>query len=456
MSSARGHQNTRVITYSRKSCTKPVSTSSGSQVDPRTSRTATNEAKRSFWDFSASSEDEESLKEIKVKPLSVPSKVTSKRKANEIVVERVEKKPLPSKNGRSRSTTPVDAQRQVQAGNGDAKGHPSKTFTPRKSNLIVRSSMKPASPPRKSVTPQPPSPLPHPSTPKPKIARQASASPNVFPKGSITPQKRSLPLNNSSPLSSPPSSNKSLSQPLPPATTPRSRIASHSHSFNDFSSPRMTPSQEKTWESLSTIPGASPSRRRLVDRLREQVTKSPQPPPTPSLPLVDPAPSTNIDNEISRVLEYNVPVIDSRPARKEPSQSDSQGTYLSRSRSFLAEPSSFNNCLGFADLDDLIGDTAATHPVDELEEELDPGVKSWYELKRGGVDKRLLDEMEDLVEEARTGGHIGVRRSSVVEIGQKLLGDASWRRKFKSFGLFSTFISNVRDVSSDPVFSLCI
>jgi hypothetical protein len=90
-------------------------------------------------------------------------------------------------------------------------------------------------------------------------------------------------------------------------------------------------------------------------------------------------------------------------------------------------------------------------PPDSPMEEDDPGVKSWHELKRGGEDKRLLDEMEDLIEECKASGRIGLRRSSVLQIVQKLFDDITWRRKFKALGLMSTFIQNVKDAKDDPV-----
>ena len=83
-------------------------------------------------------------------------------------------------------------------------------------------------------------------------------------------------------------------------------------------------------------------------------------------------------------------------------------------------------------------------------------MKSWHELKRGGEDKRLLDEMEDLIEEAKSGKRLGLRRSIVLQIAEKLLNDEQWRRKFKALGLMPTFIQNVADAYTDPVSLSCI
>jgi len=160
-------------------------------------------------------------------------------------------------------------------------------------------------------------------------------------------------------------------------------------------------------------------------------------------PISDPF-GTATDHEISRVLDYQVPTIDSK-SRREISQSESQGTYLSRQRSFLAEPSVQDPMFGLEDL----WNTDPDPPDSPMED--DPGVKSWHELKRGGEDKRLLDEMEDLIEECKSSGRIGLRRSSVLQIVQKLFDDITWRRKFKALGLMSTFIQNVKDAKDDPV-----
>jgi len=81
-------------------------------------------------------------------------------------------------------------------------------------------------------------------------------------------------------------------------------------------------------------------------------------------------------------------------------------------------------------------------------------VKSWHELKRGGEDKRLLDEMEDLIEECKNEGkRLGLRRVSVLQIVVKLFNDITWRRKFNGLGLMSTFIQNVEDARTDPVYT---
>jgi Wings apart-like protein regulation of heterochromatin len=87
----------------------------------------------------------------------------------------------------------------------------------------------------------------------------------------------------------------------------------------------------------------------------------------------------------------------------------------------------------------------------DVVEEEDLGVRSWHELKRGGQDKRLLDEMEDLIEECKAGGRLGLRRSSVLQIVDKLFGDVEWRKKFKGLGLMTMFIQSVADAHTDPV-----
>jgi Wings apart-like protein regulation of heterochromatin len=113
--------------------------------------------------------------------------------------------------------------------------------------------------------------------------------------------------------------------------------------------------------------------------------------------------------------------------------------------------------LAFAGLEDLLLPETGNEGVQEEEEE-NSGVKSWHELKRGGEDKRLLDEMEDLIEESKAGGRLGLRRSSVFQIMEKLLQDVAWRRKLKALGLMSIFIQNVVDDHSDPVsrFPTCV
>lgn len=111
--------------------------------------------------------------------------------------------------------------------------------------------------------------------------------------------------------------------------------------------------------------------------------------------------------------------------------------------------------LGFMGLEDFLAPEVGDQGVQEEEEEIS-GVKSWHELKHGGEDKRLLDEMEDLIEESKAGGRLGIRRSSVLQIVEKLLKDVAWRRKFKTLGLMSIFIQNVTDGHSDPVFVLLL
>lgn len=158
--------------------------------------------------------------------------------------------------------------------------------------------------------------------------------------------------------------------------------------------------------------------------------------------------ATGMEDEISRLLDYQPPsIIENPKPRKEVSQTESQGTYLSRQRSFLAESSIQDHLPGLEDLWTTEPDISA----EQIDEE-DPGVKSWHELKRGGQDKRLLDEMEDLIEDCKASGRIGLRRSSVLQIVQKLFNDATWRRKFKALGLMSNFIQNVKDAPIDPVY----
>jgi hypothetical protein len=220
----------------------------------------------------------------------------------------------------------------------------------------------------------------------------------------------------------------------------------------------VTPKQEKTWESLDLIDDTSfsPMRRRLVDKLREEASKSPErtrlSPAYSQLTDYQLTRDEILEDEISRILDYTTPLVitEDRQTRKETSQSDSQGTYLSRSRSYLAETTGSQSPMDISGLEDLLKPTEETQKIIE-EEEIDPGVKSWHELKRGGEDKRLLDEMEDLVEQCKLGGRMGLRRSSVLQIIDRILKDFTWGKKFKAWGLLSTFINNVADADKDPV-----
>ena len=90
---------------------------------------------------------------------------------------------------------------------------------------------------------------------------------------------------------------------------------------------------------------------------------------------------------------------------------------------------------------------------DMVVEEEDLGVRSWHELKRGGQDKRVLDEMEDLIDQCNASGRLSLRRSSVLQIVEKLFADVEWRRKFKGLGSMSMFIEVMADADADPVIS---
>ena len=218
----------------------------------------------------------------------------------------------------------------------------------------------------------------------------------------------------------------------------------------------MTPKQAKTWESLIIHEDLSPSRRRLVDKLRDEAARTPERTKTPS-PAVAQSQSIvqsfNLDDEISRILECTQPVVvEEQPrsvARKE-SQSDSQGTYLSRSRTFLAD-SSMQDPLSVQDF--WQADFEEEQAKDMVVEEEDLGVRSWHELKRGGQDKRVLDEMEDLIDQCNASGRLSLRRSSVLQIVEKLFADVEWRRKFKGLGSMSMFIEVMADADADPVIS---
>jgi Wings apart-like protein regulation of heterochromatin len=452
MSSLKRHRDTRVVTYSRKPSGKVSGKVSGSKITLRTNKKL-DETNRGFWDFLDSSDDEEvPAEESALQPSPVTPDRQLKRKTVGVVGESLGKKEVVEGRKRSRSSTPVDIRRRVkQTTEADSKLQYPKAITPRMSNLISSSDVKSTSSTpsnSRSRTPQPQFTPPRPSTPRSKTDVQTSTPPRTSPNPSTTPTKRTLARVHSSPLSTPPSSQNLTSQPLP--TTPRtaSRLSTPSRSLNDFSSPKMTPKQEKTWESLPITDTSSPSRRRLVDKLREEASRT-----TPEKTHTPPPISTitfSIEDEISRILEYKIPTFEEPrpPPRKDLSQSDSQGTYLSRSRSILADPS-VQESLIFEEL------WQPEEPSQQInDEEEDSGVKSWHELKRGGEDKRLLDEMEDLIEECKVDGRLGLRRSSVLQIVQKLSNDVTWRRKFKALGLMSNFIQNVEDAYIDPVLFL--
>ena len=452
MSSLKRHQNPRAITYSRKTSRRMTTKVPASQIqmqDPKKQKT--DETSRGFWDFLDSSDEEtEPVKGITAKPPPVVSEVPLKRKAIDVDVERLGKKTLLDENGRSRSSTPVDARRQPkQTTEGDQKLLQSpQSVTPRKSNLIPGSKIKttPSTPTSsRQRTPQPLSTPSRPTTPKSRPEIHATP-PRVSPKQSITPTKRPFSQVHSSPLSTPPSTQNSISQPLPTTPTPQSRLRTRSSTFNDFPSPKMTPKQAETWESLPITEDSSPSRRRLVDKLREQASRTPDKTRTPPpIPIIT-TPSISIEDEISRILEYSVPTIEETRPRKEVSQSESQGTYLSRSRSFLADASA-QESLAF---EEFWHQPPEEQGPSQVEEE-DFGVKSWHELKRGGKDKRLIDEMEDIIEDCKPGGRLGLRRLSILQVVEKLFNDVTWRRKFIGLGIMSNFIQNVEDAYSDPV-----
>lgn len=453
MSSLKRHHNPPVITYGRKTSGKMTTKVPAGQIQMRTTKKQkTDEMSRRFWDFVDSSDEEAPpIKETTAKPEAVVSEAPLKRKAIDVGGERLGKKALLNENGRSRSCTPVDTRRQPKQpteGNHKLLQSP-QSITPQKSNLIARSIVKstPSTPTNsRQRTPQPLSTPPRPTTPKPRPDVHATP-PRITPKQTTTPTKRPFSRVHTSPLSTPPSTRNSISQPLPMTPTPQSRLKTRSGTLNDFSSPKMTPKQAETWESLPIAEDSSPSRRRLVDKLREQVSRTPDktriPPPIPTITT----PFIAIEDEISRILDYTVPSLQETRPRKEVSQSDSQGTYLSRSRSFLADASA-QETLAF---EQFWHQPPEEQGPSQVEEEEDYGVKSWHELKRGGKDKRLIDEMEDLIEECKPAGRLGLRRLSILQVVEKLFNDDTWRRKFKGLGLMSTFIQNVQDAYIDPV-----
>jgi hypothetical protein len=441
MSSARRYQSTRVVTYSRNSSSRGKSKSPVSQR--KQPRESLGEENRSIWEFGDSSDEEEGSERTSVLQHIAVSSSPLKRKAGGDVA-RDGKKALTNRieeataEARQRASTGDSNQRRPQSDG---------TVTPRKSKLIPSGKNKEsqASTTSSRRTSQPPATPPRALTPKTRYDLLPSTPPQPSPQPITTPPKRTFSRVNSSPMSTPRSSGNSVSQLLPTTPSPRkSRAVTRSNTFHEFSSPKLTPKQEKTWEFLPLAESPSPSRRRLVDKLREQV-KTPEVIRTSPRDNQPVAPIT-LEDEISRVLEYTAPVVE-EPRRKEPSQAESQGTYLSRARSFLAE----SQDLGIPGLDELWQPEGIQEQDDDEE---DVGVKSWHELKRGGEDKRLLDEMEDLLEESKSGGRLGLRRTSVLQIVDKLFNDVSWRRKFKALGLLSAFTRNVADANSDPVWCL--
>jgi len=437
-------KSTGAVTYSRKTTAKTITNSPTRPGRPPHGR-ATDESNRSFWDFDESSEDEQNEKTV-VKRAKVYDEIqdTTKRKATESPDDRITKMLATVKS----PAGVIKRRENLQS---------TKAVTPRKSNFAVNPNDGPSSHERpRQQTPQLQTQSPRPTTPRSKPASTASTPPRPSPKPWITPTKRPLSRATSSTLSTPTSFHKSHSQPnfggpgLKPRSSPRSRT------FSDFSSPKMTPKQAKTWESLIIHEDLSPSRRRLVDKLRDEAARTPERTKTPS-PAVAQSQSIvqsfNLDDEISRILECTQPVVvEEQPrsvARKE-SQSDSQGTYLSRSRTFLAD-SSMQDPLSVQDF--WQADFEEEQAKDMVVEEEDLGVRSWHELKRGGQDKRVLDEMEDLIDQCNASGRLSLRRSSVLQIVEKLFADVEWRRKFKGLGSMSMFIEVMADADADPVIS---
>ena len=429
---------TGTITYSRKTTAKTITKSPTRPGRPHHGK-ATDESKRSFWDFDESSEDEQNER-----PVATRTKVydeiqdTTKRKAAESMDDRGTK-------------TLVTVESPVSQRRDSLES--AKAVTPRKSNFAVKPNNSPSSHDRpRQQTSQLQTQSPRPTTPRSKPTSTHSTPPRPSPKPWMTPTKRPFAGAVSSPLSTPSSSRKSHSQPnsSSPGLKPRSRT------FLEYASATMTPKQAKIWEYLNVHEDSSPSRRRLVDKLRDEAARTPERIKTPSPAVTQSQPimqSFNLDDEISRILDYTPPVVvneqNRSQARKE-SQSDSQGTYLSRSRTFLAD-TSMQDPLSVEDF--WRADFEEEQPENMDVEEEDSGVRSWHELKRGGQDKRLLDEMEDLIDQCRAGGRLGLRRSSVLQIVENVYGDVEWGHKFKGLGLMSMFIEIVADADADPVIS---
>lgn len=439
-----------VVTYSRKVATKVTrGQPDGNNIVEKSK--VKDETNSSFWDFLDSSDEDTGPKKVTAKSSVAVNETVVKGKAMDGALEIVGKNAIAERRQSVQfSTGHVETTKEpVKSIKAEQKEVESaKHITPKKSTLISRSNLKSATPsPSKPTPPRHRAPSTPPLPPKTKPIPQSTTPPKQSPQRVKTTPNRTFPSVKSSPLSTPPPSHKSYSQPISPTPRSASRISTRSRTYSDFSSPRITPKQEKTWDALPLSDEFSPSRRRLVDKLREQVQSSPETsrPPPPVHINSQPESLPNLDDEISRILEYTVPVVEEpRPSRKELSQSESQGTYLSRSRSFLADSQ--------ATVFDELWQPEEPPKIDEELEEDISAVKSWHELRRGGQDKRLLDEMEDLIEECKVGGRIGLRRSSVLQIVQKLVGDVNWRRKFKSLGLMSTFVLSVKDAVNDPVF----
>jgi Wings apart-like protein regulation of heterochromatin len=427
------HPRSFTVTYSRKrprNIPEKPTTAIPTKSKEVVSQAASSKT-RSIWDFEESSDEDKPADETEAQPSPSHGTVhgAAKRKLSETTTERPSKrnsieKPLgrvgkPGENAINKYPRPLGA------------------FTPQKSRLVGQkqpvttnsSPIKSPTPPRRSIPKNS-------TTPSPKSTSKSSNS-------------RSLPV-----PTTPPPVVKPLSVSQPVEGTPKTPLSTRSRTLSEFSSPRVSQNQEQSWDAIAAIGDTSPSRRRLVDKLREEVSKTPERVnsrrPTPPSVRRD-SQTLTIEDEIARALEFSVPVVgDALKPRKE--SQEEKGTYLSRSRSFLADTSQ-NQFLEIEGLDDLISDKL---PSTLQEEDEDLGVKSWHELKRGGEDKRLLGEMEDLVEDCKPGARLGLRRSSLLQIVDKLALNVTWRRRFKALGLFTTFLRNLANAETDRVIDLLL